>query len=296
MDNIQPQIAIILVNYNNYQNTIDCLSSINKIKYENYYVIIVDNDSTNNSVEVLNQYKNEKVYICQSGNNGGFAYGNNCGIEFATSIGFDYVLLLNNDTLVDEWFLNRLVYSECDDPSIGIKTSKIMFYPDIEKIWYAGGTIDWNNLRATHFGYMQSDSSEFNKEKIVEFASGCCMLISKDVLIKVGKLPEEYFMYYEDLDYCVNILEKNYKILFVPDSIIYHCVSSASGGESSPFVIEWEARSRRRFCEKYSYRISNIKKNIIILKCECRDIIKIVLGKNRHKKLKAYFASYKTKI
>ncbi|MDR3543889.1 MAG: glycosyltransferase family 2 protein [Desulfosporosinus sp.] len=295
MQNCNPRIAIILLNYCNYQDTLQCVDSLKKINYDNYYVLIVDNASDNQSMSVLQKIENDRITVVSSGKNGGFAYGNNYAIDIASKRGYDFVLLLNNDTLVDADFLNKLVAANVDvacDMKVGMLTSRIMFYPDTEKVWYAGGKVDWNNLRAIQEGYNYEHSDHHSKNKTVTFASGCCMLISKEVIKNVGKLPEDYFMYYEDLDYCVQVTDAGYGILYVTDSIMYHCVSSSSGGQESPFVVEWTARSRRKFFRKYKHKMSPVKGKIVCLKCECRALIKILLGKNRIKKINAYIWSF----
>lgn len=118
------------------------------------------------------------------------------------------------------------------------------------------------------------------------------MLISAECIQKAGVLPEEYFMYYEDLDYCVKVHEAGYQIKYNPEAVIYHCVSSSGGGENSPFVIEWSNRARRIFYNKYKRYIKNSKRAFVCAKCELRTVVKILLGKNVMKALKAYRKSF----
>lgn len=296
MKNIQePRIAIVLLNYCNYQDTINCIHSLSQIKYTNYYIVVVDNCSPNESIDVLQRIVSDKMFVLSSGKNGGFAFGNNYAIEFVRKKGFDFVLLLNNDTLVEAQFLKYLVNYVSENSDVGIFTSRIMYYPEKDKIWCAGGKIDWNNLRAVHYGYNEIYSGKSGFSKDVNFASGCCMLIPREVIENVGKLPEEYFMYYEDLDYCVDVVKHGYKIQYVPESIIYHCVSNSSGGLDSPFVIEWSSRSRRKFYRKYKNMMPPIKREVIWVMCEVRTFLKILFGKNICVRMKAYFSSFLAK-
>lgn len=177
---------------------------------------------------------------------------------------------------------------------VGIVTSRIMFYPDTDRIWYAGGKVDWNNLRANHCGLGEKISEKFSQKSTVDFASGCCMLIPKNTIKEVGLLPEEYFMYYEDMDYCIMVADKGLKIEYVPESVIYHCVSSSSGGDGSPFTVEWQARARRIFWKKYAQRFSIIKKIYIPIKCDCRTVVKCLIGKNKIGKVRAFVRSYRS--
>ena len=288
------RVSIILVNYKNYYDTLECLESLKKINYHNISIIVVDNDSKDNSVEILRKHMDNRVKIVESGFNGGFAFGNNIGIRMALEENSDYVLLLNNDTIVDKDFLTPLICVAEKDENVGIVSSRIMFYPETDIIWYAGGKVDWNNLRAIHYGLKEKITDKYLNETTVDFASGCCMLIPKKVIGAVGLLPEEYFMYYEDMDYCIKVMDKGFKIKYVPESVIYHSVSSSSGGDGSPFTIEWQARSRRIFWEKYSSRFSFISQIYVQLKCECRELLKCLIGKSEKNKMESIRAFLKS--
>ena len=189
-----PKIAIILLNYNNYEDTFACVESLQQVRYPNVDIIIVDNKSTNDSLEKLYELKSENIKIVDSGKNGGFAFGNNIGMEIAREENSDYVLLLNNDTIVTENFLDELLKCFSYEEDVGIATGRIMYNSEKDKVWYAGGKIDWNNLRAIHRGINGTVYSTKGMEN-VGFASGCCMMISKECLRKVGGLPEDFFMY-----------------------------------------------------------------------------------------------------
>ena len=291
---IEKKVSIILVNYKNYKDTIKCLDSLKKVMYQNLSIIVVDNNSKDDSFEILKEYEDDRIIVMESGFNGGFAFGNNFGIRKALENDSDYVLLLNNDTVVDSDFLMPLLQVAENDKHVGIVTSRIMFYPDTDRIWYAGGKVDWNNLRANHCGLGEKISEKFSQKSTVDFASGCCMLIPKNTIKEVGLLPEEYFMYYEDMDYCIMVADKGLKIEYVPESVIYHCVSSSSGGDESPFTVEWQARARRIFWKKYAQRFSIIKKIYIPIKCDCRTVVKCLIGKNKIGKVRAFVRSYRS--
>lgn len=290
---VNKKVSIILVNYKNYNDTIKCLESLEKVNYPNMSIIVIDNNSEDDSLMILKKRENDKVKVLESGYNGGFAFGNNCGIRKALEDKSDYVLLLNNDTIVDCDFLAPLLRVAENDKSVGIVSSRIMFYPDIDRIWYAGGKVDWDNLRAIHFGLKEKISEKYLQKSTVDFASGCCMLISRNAIQETGLLPEEYFMYYEDMDYCIMVADKGFKIEYVPESVIYHCVSSSSGGDGSPFTIEWQARARRIFWKKYAQGFTLIKKIYIPIKCECRMIAKCLIGKNKIDSIRAFVKSIK---
>ncbi len=255
------RIAIVILNYKNSEDTIECVESLEKINYKNFEIIIVDNDSKDGSVEILKNNFKDKHTILDSKKNGGFAYGNNVGIKYALKNGVDYVLLINNDTTVEKNFLDVLVETAEKDKTVGITTGLIMNYYDKNKIWYNGGEIDWNKFYGYHLNE-RGNLGTLEEEKEITFATGCLMLIRKEIFEAVGLLPEEYFMYYEDVDFCAMVKEKGYKIIYNSESKIYHKVSASSGEEESPFAIEWNTRNRMKFYKKYK-NISKTNTNIL---------------------------------
>ena len=206
-------VYIILVNFNSKVHTVECIESLEKITYKNYKIIVVDNASSDDSQEVITKQFPEVIWI-QNSENTGFADANNCGIQYALKHGTQYVLLLNNDTTVDKSFLEHLVDAYESDSSIGIATGKILYYQNHSIVWYAGGYINhWKGSSDT-VGYGKGDLPEFGTNKYCTFASGCCMLVSVDVIKRVGFMENLYFLYYEDLDFCVRFLELGYKIIY----------------------------------------------------------------------------------
>lgn len=252
-----PTVYIILINYNGYKDTIECVKSLWKIDYLNYKIIIVDNNSTDESIMILKKNINNCI-ILESKENLGFAGGNNIGIKYALEHNADYVMLLNNDTLVSKNFLNNMIKSFYEDKRIGIVGPKIMYYFDKSRIWYGGGRINWFKFIGQHFGIGEIDKDKYNEKKEVSFMTGCCMLIKKEVFKNVGLLKEDYFMYFEDVDFCARVLGENFKIFYNPKSVIYHKVAFSSGGEESAFTIKWCTRNRIIFMNIYKSKVNKI--------------------------------------
>ena len=184
------------------------------------------------------------IRFLQLEDNLGFAAGNNKGIELALSIGCTYVMLLNNDTVIAEDMIEEL-HSKSSSNTVTVPK---MYYYNVngEKniIWYAGGVLKYKGADGIHIGGGKRDSEEYSIEKKVTFATGCCMLVHKDILEKIGLLREEYFMYVEDTDYSIRLNQNNVDILYVPSAKLWHKVSSSSGGEMSKFIIYYVVRNR----------------------------------------------------
>lgn len=244
------KVYIILLNFNGYKDTIECIESIKKNeKNVDYEIIVVDNKSTDNSIEELSKLQN--IHLIKSEENKGFSYGNNLGIKYALNKGAKYVLLLNNDTIISENSISILKNEMEKHEDLGIISSRVMYYDFPDKINSDGGHINWMKGIAIIENKRSIYKEKKEKFKYTEFVTGCCMLIKKEVIETIGYLPEEYFMYYEDVDYCVKVQRNNFKIGVCYDSVIYHKESASSGGNDNPFAIKWNTRNRMIFINKY---------------------------------------------
>lgn len=252
------KVGIILLNYCGYEDTVECVKSLKDINYpsDEYSIIIVDNVSPDGSYEKImdnEDIKDSGAVVLKSEKNGGFAYGNNVGIRKALELGCTHVLLLNNDTLVHKDCLKELMdcYERHEDNRAGIIGAKIVYESKRDTIWYAGGEINLKRFYGSHIGENEKDSSKFDKEKQITFVTGCTMLIGKKVLEDAGFLTEDYFMYYEDVDYCMKAMEKGYTIYYCPKAVVYHKVSASTGGTESNFSIQWNTRNRLVFMNRF---------------------------------------------
>jgi GT2 family glycosyltransferase len=253
------KVSIILLNYKGTKDTLSCVESLEKIEYDNFEIIIVENDSPDDSYEVLSEAIGNKHTLIKSPSNGGFAKGNNIGINYALEKGTDFVLLLNNDTLVEKDFLREMINCYHRNEAVGMVGCKILYESRRDLIWYGGGELNLKRFYGLHHGEGQKDCEEFNIEKEVTFNTGCVMLIPKEVIEKVGTLPEEYFLYYEDVDYSLSVQEAGYKIFYCPKAVVYHKVSASTGGEESPFAVEWNTRNRIIFMNKFKHKVNKLE-------------------------------------
>lgn len=266
---MKPKVSIILVNYNGDKDTLDCISSLEKVIYKNYEIIVVDNASDNQD-ELENKLPTGVVLI-KSEKNLGFSGGNNLGIEYAMEHGSSYVLLLNNDTIVKKDFLDRLVEVAEKNKNVGIVTGKILFHSEPNRVWFGGGEANIEKAMVHHLGVGQTDKSS-SDIKDISFVTGCLMLISKETISKVGILDDSYFMYSEDVDYCCRIVKENLRMIYTPQSVIYHKVSVSTGGKNSPFSQYYRTRNDMIVIEKYAnnkakaflyYTLRLLKRNLV---------------------------------
>ncbi len=225
-----PRVTIITINYNQLKVTCELLNSLRNLTYPNVEIIVVDNASKENPGEVIKKQYPE-VQLIVSAENLGFAGGNNLGIVASTG---KYILFLNNDTEVDPAFLEPLVALFEKTPTAGAASSKILYYDSDNIIQYAGSSrIDPFTGRSKRIGFMEKDNGQHNIQQETDLAHGAAMMVPKDVIDKVGMMPEFFFLYYEEVDWCESIKKAGYKIFFVPDSKVYHKESMSIGKKST---------------------------------------------------------------
>lgn len=244
-----PKISIIVLNWNNEKDTLQCLGSLAFLDYPDYKIILVDNGSTDGSPEkIKNKFPLVELIINQE--NLGFARGNNIGIEEAVKDHSDYVLLINNDTTVEPDFLKILVTSMELDKSVGIASPKIMFYSQPQRIWFIGGQYLPFLKKPFHRFYGQIDQGQVKEKVEIDWVSGCCMLIRKQVFEEIGKLDTDYFHYLEDVDFCMRAKHQGFKIVVVPIAKIYHKFALSIGGKYSPVATYYRTRNILLFLKK----------------------------------------------
>jgi hypothetical protein len=229
-----PQVSIIILNWNGYIDTIDCIESLKKITYPNYKIIIVDNASSGDDVRILKDKYEDYLDIVANDKNYGFPEGCNFGIRHAFEKGTDYILLLNNDTIVDPEFLTTLVQTAEADKSIGVVGSVVYYYYYPNKIQYIGGKINWLlGINGTYIND-QEDRGQYREVIEQDYVPATSCIIRKEVVDKVGYLDAYYFFAIEEFDYCTRIKRGGFRIIFQPKSKIWH-KWKASGEKLSKF-------------------------------------------------------------
>lgn len=254
-------VTIIIVNWNGFAYTRECLRSIDKLvkKDLKFSTIVVDNGSTDGSVEKIRE-DFPKVIVLPQDQNLGFTGGNNVGIAYALKNGSDYVWLLNNDTKVEKMALLSLLESGGD-----IVGSKIYFAPGFEYhkdryqekdrgrvIWYAGGNIDWQNMYASHRGVDEVDKGQYRTRTSTQFVTGCSMLIRSAVFERIGQFDERYYLYLEDVDFCLRAKRNGFSVVYEPRSIVWHYNAGSSGGAGSRLHDYYLTRNRMLLGFRYA--------------------------------------------
>jgi len=272
---MSPTITIILINWNGWKDTIECLESLYQIKYRYYNVVLVDNASEDDSILKIKEYckgnrqiesdffnynqsakpieifeyneeesekgiidedylalsTNKRLILIKNSKNYGFAEGNNVGMRYALkTLQSDYILLLNNDTVVAKDFLTEMINVGESNKKSGILGPKTYFYDfkgRKDVICFAGGSLNMKMGESQSLGFSEVDNGQHDDLREVKYVEGSCLLVKKEVIEKIGFLDTRYFAYWEETDFCIRGLNAGYKSIYVPTSKIWHKVSAS---------------------------------------------------------------------
>lgn len=239
------KLAVILVNYNGKQYNEACIKSLLKQRGSHETkIIIVDNGSQDDSMQIIRERFGEdsRIETIFLEDNYGFSYANNVGIRRAKEWGADHVVLLNNDTEACEDLLTALLACADRHPN-SVIAPKIYYSDKRDVLWSAGGEVSPLVCKARHIGLNQKDTGQFDKERRIGFATGCCLLLPRAVIDKAGLLDERFFLYYEDTEYCLRLREMGIDIWYCPQARLYHKVGASSKGADSPLCAYYIARN-----------------------------------------------------
>lgn len=246
---MKPAVSIIVLNYNGCEDTLACLRSLEHLTYPNFTVIVVDNHSSDGSVEAV-RAAHPNVKLIETGANLGFTGGNNVGIRYALQHGADYVMLLNNDTVSAPDMLDVMIEVMEAAPDIGVTGPMIYYYSAPDIIWSAGGAIDWARGTTDMIGLNEEDKAQFGlSPRPVDFVTGCCLLARRETWERAGLLDEKFFMYYEETEWCVRAGRAGFRIVHVPMAMLWHKISIESRA-SSPRAHYYMTRNRLLFLRR----------------------------------------------
>jgi GT2 family glycosyltransferase len=217
-----PSVTVIVLNWNGLADTRECLESLKSVSYAAMKIVVVDNGSENDEAGRLESEFGNELELIRSGENLGFAGGANLGIRRALDDGAQYVLLLNNDTIVDPEFLARMIDAVRDLPGFAAACPTAYFYDRRDVVYSTGGRVSLWRGSARQIGRgkrMRDDRVELCER---DYADGVCMLISREAIEKVGLLDEDYFSYWEETDWCVRAGDAGLRCNWVPKAKIWH--------------------------------------------------------------------------
>lgn len=294
MTSKKPKVSIVVLTWNQLKMTKNQLKDLSKIdtKGIDAETVLVDNGSNDGTEKALSNYKmpNMSFKFIQTGDNLGFAGGNNPGMKDAIKRGADYVVLMNNDLILSKDILTKLVEVSKRDESIGLLSPKMYFAKGYEfhkdrykkseigsVFWYAGGIIDRDNVYSSHRGVDEVDKGQYDKEIDTDFASGACVLVTRELINKIGYMDASFFLYWEDSDYSEKARRAGFRVVYTPEAKIWHMTSVSTGGSGSPSNDYFLTRNRLIF----GFRYLRLRTKIALVKDSIRTLFK---GKKWQKK------------
>lgn len=241
-----PKVAVVVLTYKNEDEAADCVDSLLASSYGNLEIVLVDNDSPDDSQDRLRARFPNIVHV-QSGRNGGYTAGNNCGIERALRDGAEYVMVLNDDTVMDRECVTQMLRA-LEETKSDVVVPQIVYYDEPDTVWYAGGVYSRVRAMPTHLRENQPvDPADARKS--ISFVCGCCFLARADVFRRIGGFDETYFTYVEDLEFSVRAQQAGLKLLYEPSARLLHRIGRQA--PPTPRQIVLRDTNRRRMVARH---------------------------------------------
>ena len=215
-----PLVISIILNSSRRDDTLDCLKSLRQSNYTNHQILVLDCQSTDNSIAAIRKNYPD-IRIIELSENLGYAGNNNIGIQTAIELGADWVLVLNEDTILDADCISKLVEAGLKDAQIGVVGPIVYHYDEPAVIQSAGGLLGkyWQSV---HLGMNETDHGQFSEPRVVDWISGCAIMVRREAIEHAGMLDPNYFIYWEETEWCIRLSRASWKILNVPKAKIWH--------------------------------------------------------------------------
>lgn len=266
-----PLVSIIVLHYANLSDTQECFASLETLDDPHFNILLIDNGTGDPALENL-AGKHARITLIKNSKNLGFAEGNNVGIRYALQHGAEAVLLLNNDTTVAANLLTAFRQAAERFPQVGAFGAKIYFYDDPPVIWHAGGRVDRKRFQCHHEGCHQTDlDKRWEEHKQVDYVCGCALFATKRAIEATGLLAPEFFLMWEEVDWCWRMRKAGFPSLFVPQAKLFHKISqSFEEGNRCPTRLYYYMRNRLLFLKRHftwkqrlSFYLRDFRKEII---------------------------------
>jgi GT2 family glycosyltransferase len=246
------KIVVIILHFRNLVDTLECLDSLIQQDYSNFEILLVDNGSQDSSLEdAVKIYP--RLHFIRNEKNLGFAEGSNVGIRHALEYKADAILLLNNDTTCSPYLLSVFTKAAQTYPDAAVFGAKIYFYDDPTVIWHAGGNINSSTFRCYHEGCPISDlEKKWDDVRDIGYACGCALFVISDAIKKVGLMAPEFFLIWEEIDWCWRIRNAGYRCLYIPEAKVWHKISRTfDGGNRGALWQYYYFRNRLLFLKRH---------------------------------------------
>ncbi len=249
------EVVIFVLNWNRKNDTLECLHSLFQLKHANYNLIVIDNASTDGSVEAIKK-RYPEIFVIKNDTNLGYAGGNNVGMRYCLVSKAQYFVILNNDTILHPLFLDALVDAAERNLDGGIFGAKALSYSEPDKIWSTGATfstevMDFVNIREKDMSLSSMEKCEEERAEEIDIAVGYAMLLRTEMLRNIGLFDEDFYLMHEESDLCFRARDSGYKIYHVPNAILWHKGSVSFGGDESPLHQYFWSRNRLLWGKKH---------------------------------------------
>jgi GT2 family glycosyltransferase len=244
-----PRVLVITLNWRQPHTTIECVQALKAMAYPNLQILVIDNGSGDGSTEIMRNHLPDITVLSQP-ENLGFAAGSNIGLRYAVENEFEYALLINNDAFPAPDMLEHLLAETT--PEIALLSPKIYYENEPSRIWFANARQHPSTLDLRDTGRGQLDGSAWLNSRDVDYLLGTCLLVNLTTIAQLGFFDEQYFMYFEDLDWSMRLRQAGYRLRLVAPAHLYHRIATSSGGLDSPFRRYHLARSGVIFWRRHA--------------------------------------------
>ncbi|MGY8987255.1 MAG: glycosyltransferase family 2 protein [Flavobacteriales bacterium] len=285
------KIGLVTITYNSVDVLKGFLDSTFKQTFQNFVIYIIENNSQDNTLTLLEKYNDERIVLIKNSENVGVAKANNQGIKLALKDGCSQVLIINNDIEFEEQLFDKMLNIQKEN-NCSLVVPKMMYYDNPTHIWYAGSDfVKTKGFLPIHKGMRQKDEGKFDGIFPVEYAPTCCLLVKKQVFLDVGMMDEKYFVYFDDTDFCYRVLKDGrHKLFFFSDTKFYHKVGSLTKSVEKEkkreyrgdFFIKQNTRNHIYFLKKIGSVYAYLFILFLFFKNNLRFIINPNFRKNFH--------------